>query len=172
MTDTSPQEHPFASPGIIEGDSLHQLVGHQVYQVLYYVQWVYVAMFLQVISLIPIFVIALVNVWNSEKSATPSWINFALFGWLALLYLFSVYGVLRLMVATKSNALTLLVNLLLALCPCISVFAMLSVVDQASERLELEGFPFCRTGPDWKTIRAMAASQALENESPSNETIS
>lgn len=165
------QQSPYASPGATD-DTVEQLVGNQAYQALRYLQWVYIAMGLQLGSAIAIPLVAALVKDFAGDSMPPGWFGYLFYGWLAVLYVLSAYCLLRLMIATKSNVFTLIIYVLFALCPCIGLFALLTVAETMRDSMEKQGVPFRRSGPDWKTMRAMAASQALENESPSNETTS
>ncbi|MEW4563755.1 hypothetical protein AB1K70_14570 [Bremerella sp. JC770] len=169
MTETEPSQSPFASPGISTNNSVQDLVGDEVYWALRLLQWVYIVMAAQLGSFIAVPIIGVMKAAILEANTLSGGIDALFFGWLVSLYLFSAYFLLRLMVVAKSNVSTMVINTLLALCPCIGLLALMSVAETFRESLERQGIPFGRTGPNWNALREMAADLPSGDDSVPTE---
>jgi len=163
-------ESPFASPELTDPEaSVSQLVGDRIYKALCYLQWVYLAMALQLASFIALPIAGALSARFYQSSPPPIWIDFAFYSGLGLLQLFSAYRLFRLMAVIESNVLTLIGSTLLAMCPCIGMFVLVPVAETVRESLEKQGVPFRRSGPDWNALREMAANVPQNQENSPSE---
>ncbi|WDI44666.1 hypothetical protein [Bremerella sp. P1] len=168
MTSSESTDSPFASPKGADF-AVQKLIGEEACQALRYLQLVYIAMALQLGTVVAIPLVAALSAMSAENSSPARWTGFAVYSWLVVLYLFSAYSLLRLMLATKSHLVTMVAYCFFALCPCIGLFALLPVAETIRDSLERQGIPFRRTGPNWNALREMAADLPPDDEDPSVE---
>jgi len=169
LTETEPSQSPFASPGISTNNSVKDLVGDEVYRALRLLQWVYILMAAQLGSFIAVPIFGVMKGMILEADTPSVWMDALFAGWLVSLYLLSAYFLLRLMAVAKASISTMVVNTLLALCPCLGLFALMSVAETFREHLEQQGIPFGRTGPNWNALREMSADLPSGDDSVPTE---
>ena len=90
--------------------------------------------------------------------------------WMAWIYLMTLVGFVHLMAVARLTTFPMILYSLLALCPCLGIFVIASILNTVRDRLEEQNIPFRNNRPDWQALRAMAAELTPDEEIPPGET--
>lgn len=170
MTDNQPQESPFASPAIVHEPDSPVVLESRTRQALSCLRWLDILVVLHCVTIIlsPLIVALPATAWLQ-----PIWFVGPIFlWWVAGLYVLTAYLIFRSAIIVQMNVLPTIACTVLALCPCITLFAISITSSATRQFLFQQGVPFRGHRPDWNALRAMAAKLPMEDESPASENTS
>ncbi len=136
------------------------MLGEQTYWTLRYLRLLQVLILIQFFSVLGVPIVPVLGHAFSEGSLFQIAGEVAFYSWLSIIHLLSAYGLIRLVTMSQFKTSSSIVFSIIAIFPCIQIFALLSVISPVEDSLERQGVPFLLNGPDWQALREMAARQS------------